>query len=53
MKIPIDTFQLANGLRVVLSEDHTAPLVAVNLWYHVGSKNEIRVAPDSRTCSST
>ena len=40
MHIPIDTFQLANGLRVVLSEDHTAPLVAVNLWYHVGSANE-------------
>ncbi|MFA6956784.1 MAG: pitrilysin family protein [Thermoanaerobaculia bacterium] len=29
-----------NGLRVVLNEDHSAPLVAVNLWYHVGSKNE-------------
>ena len=40
MRIPIDTFQLGNGLRVVLSEDHTAPLVAVNLWYHVGSANE-------------
>jgi len=40
MRIPIDTFQLGNGLRVILSEDHTAPLVAVNLWYHVGSANE-------------
>jgi zinc protease len=40
MHIPIETFQLPNGLRVVLSEDHTAPLVAVNLWYHVGSANE-------------
>ena len=40
MHIPIDTYQLANGLRVILSEDHTAPLVAVNLWYHVGSANE-------------
>jgi zinc protease len=40
MQIPIETFQLDNGLRVVLSEDHTAPLVAVNLWYHVGSANE-------------
>lgn len=40
MHIPIDTFQLPNGLRVILSEDHTAPLVAVNLWYHVGSANE-------------
>ena len=40
MKIPIDTFALPNGLRVTLSEDHTAPIVAVNLWYHVGSANE-------------
>ena len=40
MRIPIDTFRLPNGLFVVLSEDHTAPIVAVNLWYHVGSANE-------------
>ena len=40
MQIPIETFTLPNGLRVVLSEDHTAPIVAVNLWYHVGSANE-------------
>src|SRR3979411_908873 len=40
MDIPIETYRLPNGLRVVLSEDHTAPLVAVNLWYHVGSANE-------------
>ena len=40
MQIPIETFELANGLRVTLSEDHTAPIVAVNLWYHVGSANE-------------
>ncbi len=40
MRIPIETFQLANGLAVTLSEDHTAPIVAVNLWYHVGSANE-------------
>jgi zinc protease len=32
--------QLANGLRIVLHRDATLPLVAVNLWYHVGSKNE-------------
>ena len=36
----IEDYRLANGLRVVLNEDHSAPLVAVNLWYHVGSKNE-------------
>ena len=40
MRIPIETFQLENGLFVTLSEDHTAPIVAVNLWYHVGSANE-------------
>ncbi len=38
--IPLETFQLENGLTVVLSEDHSAPIVAVNLWYHVGSANE-------------
>ncbi|HEU4564338.1 MAG TPA: pitrilysin family protein, partial [Gemmatimonadaceae bacterium] len=40
MRIPIETFTLPNGLRVTMSEDHTAPVVAVNLWYHVGSANE-------------
>ena len=40
MRLPIDTYRLPNGLFVTLSEDHTAPLVAVNLWYHVGSANE-------------
>jgi len=40
MRIPIETFTLKNGLRVTLSPDNTAPIVAVNLWYHVGSANE-------------
>ena len=40
MHIPIETYTLPNGLRVTLSEDHSAPVVAVNLWYHVGSANE-------------
>jgi zinc protease len=40
MQIPIETYTLPNGLRVVLSEDHATPIVAVNLWYHVGSANE-------------
>jgi zinc protease len=38
--LPIEQYELGNGLRVVLNEDHSAPLVAINLWYHVGSKNE-------------
>ena len=45
MRIPIETFRLPNGLFVSMSEDHTAPIVAVNLWYHVGSANE----PPGRT----
>jgi len=40
MRIPIEKFRLDNGLQVVLSPDNTAPIVAVNLWYHVGSANE-------------
>ena len=38
--LALEDYRLNNGLRVVLNEDHSAPLVAVNLWYHVGSKNE-------------
>jgi zinc protease len=40
IKIPFETYKLPNGLTVILSEDHTTPTVAVNVWYHVGSKNE-------------
>ena len=40
MRIPIEQFRLDNGLLVTLSQDKTAPIVAVNLWYHVGSANE-------------
>jgi len=38
--IPYTKFVLENGLTVIVHEDHKAPIVAVNLWYHVGSKNE-------------
>ena len=38
--IPFQAFVLDNGLTVIVHEDHKAPIVAVNLWYHVGSKNE-------------
>lgn len=34
-------FVLSNGLTLIVHEDHKAPIVAVNLWYHVGSKNEM------------
>ena len=33
-------YELPNGLQVILSEDHRLPLVAVNIWYHVGPANE-------------
>ncbi|HEY5781839.1 MAG TPA: pitrilysin family protein [Lysobacter sp.] len=38
--IPYEEFTLPNGLRVVVHTDRKAPIVAVNLWYHVGSKDE-------------
>ena len=38
--IPYKKFVLDNGLRLLVHEDHKAPVVAVNVWYHVGSKNE-------------
>jgi len=40
MRIPVESYRLPNGLFVTCSEDHSAPVVAVNLWYHVGSANE-------------
>ncbi|HEX9654958.1 MAG TPA: pitrilysin family protein [bacterium] len=38
--IPFQKFVLDNGLTLIVHEDHKAPIVAVNVWYHVGSKNE-------------
>lgn len=38
--IPFRKFKLDNGLTLIVHEDHKAPIVAVNIWYHVGSKNE-------------
>jgi zinc protease len=38
--IPYTKVVLPNGLTVIVHEDHKAPIVAVNVWYHVGSKNE-------------
>ena len=40
MNIPFTQHTLENGLRVIIHEDRRLPMVAVNLWYHVGSKNE-------------
>ena len=41
IKIPFETYKLPNGLTVILSLDRATPTVAVNVWYHVGSKNEM------------
>ncbi|MCH8894804.1 MAG: insulinase family protein [Proteobacteria bacterium] len=38
--IPYEKFTLDNGLRVIVHEDRKAPIVAVSVWYHVGSKDE-------------
>jgi zinc protease len=38
--IPYTKFVLDNGLTLIVHEDHKAPIVAVNMWYHVGSANE-------------
>jgi len=38
--IPYQKFVLDNGLTLIVHEDHKAPIVAINTWYHVGSKNE-------------
>src|SRR5208282_1059759 len=39
-KLKFERYKLDNGLEVILSEDHRLPLVAVNIWYHVGAANE-------------
>src|SRR2546421_1718972 len=39
-QIPFEKVQLTNGLTVIYSEDHRAPVVAVDLWYHVGAVDE-------------
>jgi predicted Zn-dependent peptidase len=40
LDLPSDKFTLPNGLEVILHEDHRTPTVTVNVWYHVGSKDE-------------
>ena len=39
-KIEFEQYKLKNGLSVILHEDHSTPIVAVTVLYHVGSKNE-------------
>ena len=40
-EIEFQKFSLPNGLRVIVHEDRKIPVVAVNVWYHVGSKDEL------------
>jgi zinc protease len=40
LHVPYETFTLPNGLQVILHEDHSVPVVTVNIWYHVGSGDE-------------
>jgi len=40
LNLQYESFTLDNGLRVIVHEDHKAPIVAISIWYHVGSKNE-------------
>src|SRR4030088_1772706 len=40
IEVPYSEFTLPNGLRVILHEDHSVPVVTVNTWYHVGSARE-------------
>src|SRR5215813_12825190 len=40
IELPYTQFTLPNGLRVILHEDHSVPMVRVNMWYHVGSARE-------------
>ena len=42
IEINYEEFTLDNGLRLIVHEDNKAPIVAINLWYHVGSKNEVK-----------
>ena len=53
LSVAYTQFTLPNGLRVMLHEDHSVPVVAVNVWYHAGSDARSRGVPGSRTSSST
>src|SRR5712691_6373908 len=40
IEVPYTLFTLPNGLHVIVHEDHSVPIVTVNMWYHVGSSRE-------------
>src|ERR1700690_579316 len=41
IQLAYSQFTLPNGLHVIIHEDHSVPIVTVNVWYHVGSANEV------------
>src|ERR1700684_3836054 len=45
LKVPVEYYKLSNGLRVVLSPDHTSPIICVGVYYHIG----FRIEPRDRT----
>ena len=51
--ININRYTLSNGLRVIHNEDNTTQMVALNLLYDVGARDEILIIPDSPICLST
>ena len=52
-QLKFEKYRLENGLEVILSEDHRLPMVAVNLWYHVGPANELPGRTGLRIFSNT
>jgi predicted Zn-dependent peptidase len=53
LTVPVAYHKLENGLKVVLSEDHSAPTAVVAVYYGIGFRIEPRERTGSRTCSST
>ena len=51
--VPVEYYKLPNGLRVVLSQDHTAPTVCVGVYYRIGFRIDRKTAPASRISSNT
>jgi len=52
-EIRYEKYKLANGLEVLLHEDHKLPIVSVDIWYHVGPVKERAGGRGLRTCLST
>jgi predicted Zn-dependent peptidase len=50
--IAYQSFTLPNGLRVIVHTDRRTPVVAVNVWYNVGSRTNLRARPVSRISSN-